>query len=188
MLDSLPSLSNTVWPHASTLGCSTGCCHQRFAQAILLLPFNVYSALRISSSEWYSNLHQDVWNHICINSITALQSRLSYHKEQSGVVLSFGFRMFSEISSIHGQHVFLSFNFDCGIYSHSTYVHILCAIMDVSCNRCLQIHLLHFCFWRCTVGLIFAPIRLCHGGSAPKAFSAAQLLYICVKVDKGNTV
>ena len=94
--------------------------------------------------------------------------------------------MFSEISSIHGQHVFLSFNFDCGIYSHSTYVHILCAIMDVSCNRCLQIHLLHFCFWRCTVGLIFAPIRLCHGRSAPKAFSTAQLLYICVKVDKGN--
>ena len=32
--------------------------------------------------------------------------------------------------------------------------------------------------WRCTVGLIHAPIRLCHGGSAPKAFSAAQLLYV----------
>ena len=47
------------------------------------------------------------------------------------------------------------------------------------------------CFWCCTVSLMFAPIRVCHGGSAPKAFSAAQLLYICVKVDKAiksNTV
>ena len=38
------------------------------------------------------------------------------------------------------------------------------------------------------LSLFYTALVMSGGGSAPKAFSAAQLLYIGVKVEKGNTV
>ena len=129
---------STVWPHASVLGYSTGCRHQRFAQAILLLPFHVYSVLRISSSEWYSSLHRDVWNHICTYSTLLFNqdSHITRSSQERYYLSDLEYSLRS--SSIHGQHVFLSFDFDHGIYSYSAHVHILSAILDVSFNSCLQ--------------------------------------------------
>ena len=72
---------------------------------------------------------------------------------------------------------------------------LMCSDRTVVAAICLKgqghrplFFVLHTKFWRCTTGLECAPIRLCHGGPAPKSFQRRSHMWSnCPKAYKASS-